>query len=94
VWVTAPATTQEAAVAGRIFFTGIASLMAVGGFFGAGPTSGGILDPFGIFFVFMAILTWFAWGLICDGFATGPMDFMLVRAALLLKNKSKQNPPE
>jgi hypothetical protein len=73
----------------KIFFTAAAFLMAVGAFCGGGPTSGGLLDPFGIFFLFVAVLIWFAWGAIQEGFISGPMDFMLVRAALFLKNKPK-----
>ncbi len=68
--------------------------MALGAFFGAGPSPGGSLDPFGILFLFVAWLLWFAWDLVRDGFASGPMDFMLVRAALLLRNKLKQKSPD
>lgn len=68
--------------------------MATGACFGAGPTSGGLLDPFAILFLFVAWLIWFAWDLIRDGFISGPMDFMLVRAALLLRNKWKQENPD
>jgi hypothetical protein len=77
-------------MAARIFFTAVAVMMAVGAFCGAGPTSGGLLDLFGILFLFVAWLIWFAWDLIHEGFVSGPMDFMLVRAALLLRNKLKQ----
>jgi hypothetical protein len=74
-------------MAARISFTVVAFLMAVGAFCGTGPTPGGLLDPFGIFFLFVAIFIWFAWAAIHEGFVTGPMDFMLVRAAPFLKNK-------
>ena len=50
-------------MAARIFFTAVAVLMAVGAFCGAGPTSGGLLDLLGYYFV-CAWLICFAWDLI------------------------------
>jgi len=81
-------------MAARIFFTIAAVLMAVGAFCGGGPTAGGLADPFGIFFLLMAILIWFAWGAIQEGFSSGPMDLMFVRAALFLKNKETRKDPD
>lgn len=78
----------------RIFFTTAALLMAVGALFGGGPTGGGLLDTFGLFFLLMAALIWFGWGAIEEGFISGPMDFMLVRAALFLKHKAGRKNPD
>jgi len=88
------AVTRTMPMAARMSFTAVALLMALGAFCGAGPTSGGLFDLFGIFFLFVAWLIWFAWDLIREGFASGPMDFMLVRAALLLTNKLKRKRPD
>jgi hypothetical protein len=81
-------------VAARILFTIAAVLMAVGAFCGGGPTAGGLADPFGILFLFVAIMIWFAWGAIQEGFSSGPMDLMFVRAALFLKNKAREKNPD
>lgn len=78
----------------RVISTIAAVLMAAGAFWGAGPTEGGLLDPFAILFLLVAILTWYEWDLIEDGFSTGPMDFMFVRAALFLKNKVQPKAPD
>ena len=34
---------------------------AIGAFCGAGPITGSPISPFGVFFLFLAALTWFAW---------------------------------
>jgi hypothetical protein len=85
---------REAEMAARIFFSIAALPMAVGAFCGGGPTTGGLADPFGIVFLLVAMLIWFAWGAIQEGFSSGPMDLMFVRAALFLKNKARQKNPD
>lgn len=47
-------------------------LLAVpaGGFCGWGSTRGGLLDPFGILGLLLAILVWFAWKPLRTGFAS------------------------
>ena len=47
-----------------------ALLLALIAFLGGGPTEGGLLNPFGILFVFLAVLAWFAWDAILGGFAS------------------------
>jgi hypothetical protein len=55
----------------RIGMTIVAVLLATIAFLGGGPTAGGLLDPFGIFWVFLAILIWFAWAKIVGGYVSG-----------------------
>ncbi len=46
-----------------------ALLLAMIAFAGGGPTAGGLLDPFGILFLLVAILIWFGWAAIEEGFS-------------------------
>jgi hypothetical protein len=48
-----------------------ALLLALIAFLGGGPTEAGLLNPFGILFVFLAVLAWFAWDAMLGGFASG-----------------------
>jgi hypothetical protein len=57
-------------MATRIGLTIVAVLLAVIAFSGGGPTAGGLLDPFGLFWAFLAVLTWFAWDQVVRGYAS------------------------
>ena len=48
-------------VAHRLIVTIAILAFAVGAFFGAGPTEAGLLNSFGICFLGLAVLVWFAW---------------------------------
>lgn len=58
-------------MAARIGMTFAAVLLAVIAFLGGGPTGGGLFDPFGLFWVFLAVLIWFAWDKVVRGYANG-----------------------
>lgn len=45
----------------RLIMIAAVLLLAVGGFLGAGPMPGGPLNPFGLLFLGVAALVWFAW---------------------------------
>ena len=45
----------------RLIATTVILAFAVGAFCGAGPTQAGPINPFGMFFVGLAVLIWFAW---------------------------------
>jgi hypothetical protein len=45
----------------RVITTIIILLFAIGAFCGAGPTRVGPINPFGVFFLGLAALVWFAW---------------------------------
>jgi len=51
-------------------------LFAIGAFLGAGPTHAGLMDPFGLFFLGLAVLAWFAWKPMANGLGsdTGVWD--------------------
>jgi hypothetical protein len=57
-------------VSARKGVTVAALLFALIAFLGGGPTPGGFLDPFGILFLFLAVLTWFAWDKILGGYSS------------------------
>jgi hypothetical protein len=57
-------------VSARIGVTVAALLFALIAFFGGGPAPGGFLDPFGLLFLFLAVLTWFAWDKILGGYTS------------------------
>jgi hypothetical protein len=61
----------EADMAARIGVTIVALLLAAIAFLGGGPMPAGLLNPFGILFLFLAVLIWFAWETILGGFASG-----------------------
>ena len=46
-------------------------LLAAGGFFGGGPTEAGTFNPFGILFLVVSGINWFAWETVREGFAAG-----------------------
>lgn len=54
----------------RIAVTVVAALLAMIAFMGGGPTAGGLLDPFGLFWVFLTVLTWFGWDKVVGGYAS------------------------
>ena len=56
-------------MAGRIFATAIALLLAAGGFFGGAPAPPNPLSPFGIVFLCLSGAIWFGWEMIQDAFA-------------------------
>ena len=56
----------------RILVTGVMLALATGAFFGATQLSSGPLSPFGILFLTIAGVIWFAWQEICEGFSYGP----------------------
>jgi hypothetical protein len=55
----------------RLLATAVALLLAAGAFFGAAPTPASPLNPFGILFLTIAGIIWFAWDVIREGFAYG-----------------------
>jgi hypothetical protein len=58
-------------MAARVGMTLAAALLAVIAFLGGGPTSGGVLDPFGLFWVFLTVLIWFGWDKVVRGYVSG-----------------------
>ena len=52
----------------RVLVTAIALLLALYGFWGDILGAGHILNPFGVLFLLLAALVWFAWEPIRDGF--------------------------
>jgi hypothetical protein len=56
----------------RILVTGVMLALAAGAFFGATQLPSGPLSPFGILFLTIAGVIWFAWQEICAGFSYGP----------------------
>ena len=54
----------------RIGVTTAALLFALIAFLGGGPTPDGLFDPFGILFLFLAVLTWFSWDKILGGYSS------------------------
>jgi len=56
----------------RILVTGVMLVLAAGAFFGATQLPSGPLSPFGILFLTIAGVIWFAWREICEGFSYGP----------------------
>lgn len=54
----------------RVFVTAILLLLAIGGFFGAAPTAASVFNPFGLLFLALAGVTWFAWDIVREGFAS------------------------
>jgi hypothetical protein len=57
-------------MAARIGVTVAALLFATLAFLGGGPPLGGFSDPFGILFLFLAVLTWFARDNMLGGYAS------------------------
>ena len=57
-------------MAARIGITIVAVLLAVIAFLGGGPTGGGLFDPFGLLWVFLAVLIWFGWDKIVRGYSS------------------------
>jgi hypothetical protein len=55
----------------RILVTAVTLLLAAGAFFGAAPIPASPLNPFGILFLTIAGVIWFAWDVIREGFSYG-----------------------
>ena len=55
----------------RLLVTAAALLLAAGAFFGAAPMAASPLNPFGILFLAIAGVIWFAWEIIREGFSYG-----------------------
>jgi hypothetical protein len=79
----------------RIASTAFLLLMAAAGFFGAAPTAGGPLNPFGILLLALAGVIWFGWDVIVDAYAyreeicppnRGRAYLMIVRLGPVLVN--------
>ena len=70
----------------RAFFTGVALLLAVGGFFGAAPPEAGPLNPFGILFLAFSGVIWLGWDVVRDAWRDR-VDLMAVRASLLVRQR-------
>jgi hypothetical protein len=54
----------------RVGVTIAALLLALIAFLGGGPAAPGLLNPFGILFLFLAVLAWFAWDAVIDGYTS------------------------
>ena len=55
----------------RLIVTTILLLLAAGAFFGAAPIPASPLNPFGILFLTIAGVVWFAWDVFREGFSYG-----------------------
>ena len=55
----------------RLLVTAVTLLLAAGAFFGAAPIPASPLNPFGILFLAIAGVIWFAWEVIREGFVYG-----------------------
>lgn len=56
----------------RLILVAAAFVLAIGGFLGAGPTPASPLNPFGLLFIGLAALIWFAWGPMTGGLQSRP----------------------
>jgi hypothetical protein len=56
----------------RLIVIAVALLLAIGGFLGASPIPGGPLNPFGLLFLGVAALVWFAWKPMKGGLESRP----------------------
>jgi hypothetical protein len=63
-----PRKTERVQMVLRLVTTIVVLLFAIGAFCGAGPTRVGPVNPFGIFFLGLAALVWFAWKPMSAGF--------------------------
>ena len=54
----------------RVGVTVAALLLALVAFLGGGPTDAGLFNPFGILFVILAGLAWFAWDAVIGGYTS------------------------
>jgi hypothetical protein len=83
---------REDSMAARILVTLAALLLAAGGFFGAAPAPAGVLDPFGILFLAVSGVIWFAWDLVREAFHNRP-DMMIVRLGPMVRHPPNRNEP-
>ena len=60
----------EVDVLARVGVTLAALLLALIAFLGGGPVEAGLLNPFGILFVILAALAWFAWDAVIGGYTS------------------------
>jgi hypothetical protein len=77
-------------VAARIFFTILSLGLAAGAFCGAAPAPAGV-NLFAVMFLFIAVVVWFDWGAIREGYSfleengdQRPANPMLIRLGPLL----------
>jgi hypothetical protein len=54
----------------RVGVTTAALLLALVAFLGGGPADAGPLNPFGLLFLFLAVLAWFAWDAVIGGYTS------------------------
>lgn len=54
----------------RISITAVIVVLAIGGFCGFGPTAASAFNPFGVLFAVLAVVVWFAWRPLSDGFVS------------------------
>ena len=67
---------------GRVVATAILFLLAIYAFWG-NALGAGIINPFGILFLLLAVVTWFKWETIRNGFAAarGESEMPIIRMA-------------
>ena len=59
---------EEEAMVSRVFATIVLAGLGIYAFWGDVLDGGHVLNPFGVLFLLLAALTWFAWGPIREGF--------------------------
>lgn len=78
-------------MAARIFFTCLALISALAAFCDGAASSAGSPNLFGILFLFVAIIVWYEWPTVHDGF-TDRIDFMFVRLGPLIAKPGRRRP--
>lgn len=90
-------------MAARIFFTILSLLLAAGAFCGGASATPAGINLFVVMFLFIAVIVWFDWGSIREGYSFldengehRPVNPMLIRLGpllpLLLKRPDRANP--
>ena len=77
----------------RLIITGMALLLAVGGFLGAGPMPGGPLNPFGWLFLGVAAFVWVSWGLMKAGLEERPGLFDAFTRNIMFGGQKRKTSP-
>lgn len=75
----------------RILVTLVLLLFAAGGFFSSATEPVGPLNPFGILFLFLSGVVWFAWDLVREAFANR-LDVMAMRLGPMFRHKPVVDP--
>lgn len=75
----------------RILVTLVLLLFAAGGFFSSATEPVGPLNPFGILFLFLSGVVWFAWDLVREAFANR-LDVMAMRLGPMFRHKPAPDP--